>query len=129
MFYSDNPCRDAERHEAWLERQEALAQAQATAEFWRVQPILAQAILWREKAGPALAPEPGGEWTLLELLQDGMENEPFIDLLFSELMASDSAKALRTELAARWSEKIHPQSPIPTSIARHNAGFFFGDAP
>lgn len=108
MFYSANPCRDAEKHEAWLDRMAAQAQAASDAEFERVQPILAQASHWREKAGPALTAQSGGEWTLLELLQDGIENEPLIDRLFSELMASDSAKELRTELAARWSEKIHP---------------------
>lgn len=108
MFYSDNPCRDYEAHTAWCERQEALARAASDAEFERVQPILAQASHWREKAKPALKTRTGGEWTLLELLQDGAEHEPLIDRLFGELMASDAAKELRTELAARWSEKIHP---------------------
>lgn len=107
-IYSDNPCRDAERHESWLDRLEAQAQAQATAEFERVQPILAQASNWREKAKPALTAQSGGEWTLLELLQDGAEHEPLIDRLFGDLLASDAAKELRSELAARWSEKIHP---------------------
>ena len=108
MFYSANPCRDAEKHEAWLDRMAAQAQAASDAEFERVQPILAQASHWREKAKSALKTRTGQEWTLLELLQDGMENEHLIDRLFSELMASDAAKELRTELAARWSEKIHP---------------------
>ena len=108
MFYSDNPCRDAEKHEAWLDRMAAQAQAQSTAEFERVQPILSQASHWRDKAKGALTTSTGQEWTLLELLQDGAEHEPLIDRLFGELMASDAAKELRTELAARWSEKIHP---------------------
>lgn len=108
MFYSANPCRDAERHEAWLDRLEAQAQAAATAEYERVLPIMAKATNWREKAPSVLKTRTGQSWTLLELLQDGAEHEPLIDRLFSELMASDAAKELRTELAARWSEKIHP---------------------
>ena len=108
MFYSDNPCRDYELHVDWCERQEAIARAESDAEFERVQPVLSQATHWREKAPSVLKTRTGQEWTLLELLQDGVEHEPLIDRLFGELMACDAAKELRSELAARWSEKIHP---------------------
>lgn len=108
MFYSANPCRDAEQHEDWLDRMEAQAQAAATAEYERVLPIMAQASNWREKAPSVLKTRTGQSWTLLELLQDGVESTPLIDRLFGDLLASDAAKELRSELAARWSEKIHP---------------------
>ncbi len=118
MFYSANPCRDYEAHTAWCERQEAIAQAASDEEFVRVQPILSKASNWREKAKSSLKTRTGQEWTLLELLQDGMEHEPLIDRLFSELLASDAAKELRTELAARWSEKIHQVRGKPRGSAR-----------
>ncbi len=108
MFYSSNPCRDAEKHEAWLDRMAAQAQAASDEELVRVLPIMAQATHWREKAPSVLKTRTGQSWTLLELLQDGMERTPLIDRLFGDLLASDAAKDLRSELAARWSEKIHP---------------------